>query len=277
VIRGTQSQIPAAPTRAPTSHLSTTTTATRTSQLPTLRKIENRADISKRLSTPFHPTGTVGNPGRTSKKHFRCQDLAGTTFQVRLSSGTPTLTGLWPVARRAPSRRQKSSTPPLHSFACNSIVATSLLRSTPSSTRIRAGTWNTTGFVSLAYTSTCSPDLISSRASKETLSLKPLLRASRPAFAHSSAEDLFRPRYTRYTCRPTPGPRYQQQPPPRKTDRPSRGSSSAGKSRTPAKPSGNKAKPPTSKRKLWNPPPLLASLPTLTSGSKLELPLLSSA
>jgi hypothetical protein len=107
------------------------------SQLPTLRKTQNRADISKRLSTPLHPTGTVGIPGRTSKKHFRCQDLTGTTFQGRLSSRTPTLTGLWPVARRAPSRRQKSSTPPLHSCACNSIVATSLLRSIPSSTRVR--------------------------------------------------------------------------------------------------------------------------------------------
>jgi hypothetical protein len=166
VIRGTLSQIPAAPTRAPTSHLPTTTTVTRTNQLSTLRKTQNRTDISKLLSTPFHPTGTVGRPGRTSKKHFRCQNLTGTTFQGRLSSGTPTLTGLWPVARQAPSRRQKSSTLPLRSCACNFIVATSLLRSIPSSTRTRAGIWKTIDFVSLESTSSCLPDLISSRASK---------------------------------------------------------------------------------------------------------------
>jgi hypothetical protein len=198
VIRGTLSQIPAAPTRAPTSHLPTTTTVTRTSQLLTLRKTQNRADISKRLSTPFHPTGTVGNPGRTSKKHFRCQDLTGTTFQGRLSSGTPTLTRLWPVARQAPSRKQKSSTLPLRSCACNSTVATSLLRSIPISTRTRAGIWKTIGFASLESTNSCLPDLISSRASKETLSLNPLLKSSRLAFARF-AEDLFRPRHTRYT------------------------------------------------------------------------------
>jgi hypothetical protein len=217
VIRGTLSQIPAAPTPAPTSHFPTTTTVTLTSQLPTLRKTLKRADISKRLSTLSHPTGTAGSPGRTSKKHSRRQDLTEATFPGRLSSGTPTLTGLWPVARQAPSRRQKSSTLPLRSCACNFIVATSLLRSIPSSTRTRAGIWKTIDFVSLESTSSCLPDLISSRDSKDILSLKPLLKPGRPAFAHSSAEDLFRPRHTRYTCRPTPGPRYQQQPF-RKTD-----------------------------------------------------------
>jgi hypothetical protein len=60
-------------------------------------------------------------------------------------------------------------------------------------------------------------EITGDKASTLGSSLKPLLKSSRPAFAHSLAEDLFRPRHTRYTCRPTPGPRYQQQLP-RKTD-----------------------------------------------------------
>jgi hypothetical protein len=94
LIRATLSQIPAAPIRARTSPLVTTTTANQTSQLPTLRKIPNRVDISKRESTPFRPTGIVEGTDRTSKNHFKHLDPTAINFLDRLSSGTLTSTGL---------------------------------------------------------------------------------------------------------------------------------------------------------------------------------------
>jgi hypothetical protein len=213
VNKGSQSQIPAAPTRAPTSPLLTTTKEIQSSQLPTLRKIRDRVDISKRESTPFHPSGIVEGTDRTSKTHFKCLDPTVTKFPDLLSSGTPTITGLWPVARPVRRRKQKFCTLPQPSIACNSTVATSSLKSIQISTKTPAGTWRITGCAKWESTITPSQGWTLSRVSMETLSHKLSLKYSRRVFGHYSAEDPYRPRPIRYTCRQTPGPKYLQQHP----------------------------------------------------------------